>query len=233
MLRILMCLSVVFGAAVAKADVGTPQGFFDQYMNPVEYEISPVMEPLAVEMVPTPADQCTPLKPQELDLGGITDQLDKIVAIGEKLWKLVDAGRPVVTFKAPLAHALPSSLPCWSDLETWSAPKSQVWQITYKNGFGTEVVKFKFRITYTSGGSFDGKGKYLANVTVQPADLQVKWGFDFDAQTVVGRAVNLGTKANPLAGLQLTVGWNVKSWAKENLMSETFFIQGDGLVTKQ
>lgn len=233
MSRFLIASILILGSSLAAGCAKKTDSAYDKYLTVSSYEITPIFEPQAAETIVTPVDQCAQAKPLDLDLGGIADQLDKIVAIGEKIWKLVEKGRPVVTFKAPLVSALPAGLPCWSDLERWSPPKSQVWEIAYKNGFGTEVVKFRFRISYTAGGSFEGKGKYLANVTVQPADLQVKWGFDFDAQTVVGRTINLGTKVDPVAGLQLTVSWNVKSWVKENLMTETFFIQGDGLLTKQ
>jgi hypothetical protein len=163
---------------------------------------------------------------------GVLEDLNDIVAFGEKLWKLVEAGRPVVSFRTPLVHALPSNIRCWADLVGWHAPKSSLWEIRYRNGFGAEVVKFRYRLVYSYGGGQDGQGRYLANVTVVPAELNVAWGFKFDAEVNVGRAINTGTRQNPLAGLQIQVRWNIKSVVKEGIQTENYFVQGDGSLQR-
>lgn len=156
--------------------------------------------------------------------------LDDIVAIGEKLWKIVEGGRPVVTVQVPQAHALPRGVYCWTDLDHWQEPAAKTYEVIYKNYFGMQVVKFKFRLQYTFGGGKDGVGHYLANVTVIPADLSVMWGYNFDAQVEVAQAVNLGSRENPLAGLELNLLWQVKTVVNENHQAVRFFVQGDGVV---
>lgn len=160
------------------------------------------------------------------------EDLDKIIAVGEKLWKIIEAGRPVVSFKAPVVHALPMSVTCWHQLERWQMPQSQLYETVYKNKLGMKVVTFRFRVSYAAGGQVNGVGAYLANVTVQPAELKVSWGFDFDAEVEVGRTLNTGTHANPVAGLQLLVRWRVKNVMNDMQSSENFFVQGDGMLKR-
>lgn len=153
-----------------------------------------------------------------------------IINIGQKLWAIVEANKPVVNVHgAPVASALPRGLTCWNELDGWQAPKIQSYDVTYKNGFGMEVVKFRFRLQYTYGGGRSGKGKYLANVTVAPAEISVMWGYTFNADVEVLQAVNLGTSDNPVAGLELNLKWGVKTVMKQSDNSFHFFVQGDGV----
>jgi hypothetical protein len=155
---------------------------------------------------------------------------DQIVNIGQKVWEIVQAGKPVVNIETPVAYALPRGLNCWTDLEHWQAPRTQVYEVSYKNGFGMEVVKFRFRLHYTYGGGKAELGQYLANVSVLPAELNVLWGYNFDAKVEVQPAINLGTKENPIGGLELNVRWTVKTVLKESINSFHFFVQGDGVA---
>ncbi|MBX3020851.1 MAG: hypothetical protein KF799_04180 [Bdellovibrionales bacterium] len=167
-------------------------------------------------------------------LNGVVDELlvnwDQIVAVGTKVWQIAEANKPVVNVKTPVISALPRGLSCWSDLEQWKAPKVQTYETVYKNGFGMEVVKFRFRLHYTYGGGSKGKGQYLANVTVMPAELNVSWGFNFNAVVEVGQAVNLGTSEDPIAGLELNMKWQVKTIVKDINSSYHYFVQGDGIA---
>jgi hypothetical protein len=157
-----------------------------------------------------------------------------IVNIGQKVWDIVQAGKPVVVVKgAPMAFALPRGLTCWNQLDSWQAPKVNSYEVSYKNGFGMEVVKFRFRLQYTYGGGKAGKGKYLANVTVMPAEISVMWGYTFNANVDVQQAVNLGTQDNPLAGLEMNMKWSVSTVLKESENSFHFFVQGDGVSQTQ
>jgi len=154
----------------------------------------------------------------------------EIINIGQRIWTIVEAGKPVVNVHgAPVAFALPRGITCWNELDSWQAPKIQSYDVTYKNGFGMEVVKFRFRLQYTYGGGRTGKGKYLANVTVMPAQIDVMWGYTFDANVEVEQAVNLGTASNPVAGLELNLKWGVKTVLKQSDNSFHFFVQGDGV----
>lgn len=153
----------------------------------------------------------------------------QIVNVGAKVWDIVKMGKPVAHMETPVVHALPKGLQCWNDLEHWQAPRTQTFEVVYKNGFGMEVVKFRFRLHYTYGGGKADRGQYLANVTVLPAELNVSWGYTFDAKVEVANTVNLGTRENPLAGVEMNLRWTVNTVFKESQNSFHFFVQGDGV----
>ena len=163
-----------------------------------------------------------------LDLG--TVGWDEIINIGMKVWQIVLDNKPVVHVEIPVAHAMPRGLNCWSDLERWRAPSTNSYEVLYKNKFGAEVVKFRFRLQFTHGGSHAGLGRYIANATVMPAQIDVLWGYTFNAKVDIAQAVNLGTKQDPVAGLEMNLHWNVKTWVKESDNSVHFFIDGNGNV---
>lgn len=154
----------------------------------------------------------------------------QIFTFGEKLWQIVQNNKPVVNVTSPVSHALPRGLTCWADLDQWQAPRTQTYEVAYQNGFRMNVVKFRFRLQYTYGGGRSGKGHYLANVTVLPAELDVIWGYTFNASVDVGQAVNLGSADDPIAGLDLTLKWTVKTPIKHSENSFHFFVQGDGVA---
>jgi hypothetical protein len=105
----------------------------------------------------------------------------------------------------------------------------ETYEVAYKNLFGMEVVKFHFRLAYTYGGGRAGAGRYLANVSVLPAELNVLWGYTFNAEVQVMPAVNLGNVTSPVAGLEVNVVWQVKTVLKESDNSVHYFVRGDGL----
>lgn len=155
---------------------------------------------------------------------------DEIITIGKQLLEMVKDNKPVVNTESPVVHALPRGLPCWLDLETWQAPKTKSYEVIYKNKLKMEVVRFRFRLQFTYGGSYKGRGRYIANATVVPADLYVKWGFTFNANVNVDDAVNRGSTSSPVAGLGMTLKWSVSNWANQNDSSVHFFVDGNGGV---
>lgn len=154
--------------------------------------------------------------------------VDKIINIGKKIWAVIDAGKPVVDMKFDVAHALPQGLYCWADLGNWNIPQSKVYEVSYKNGFNMEVVKFDYRIVYTSGGSYKNTGKYIANATVMPKDVYVAWGFNLDVRTEVPLVFNSGSVESPVGGMQMDVHWKVHNAINVSERAESFYLGGTG-----
>jgi hypothetical protein len=155
---------------------------------------------------------------------------DEIVAIGRQFWDIIVANKPVLETQTPIVHAIPKGLHCWTDLENWKAPIARSYEVVYQNKFGMEVVKFRFRLQFSYGGSHKGRGRYLANVTVLPAEVNVSWGYKFNAKLDVAQALNMGTKADPIAELEMNLHWNVSTWIKESENSVHFSVDGNGAV---
>lgn len=154
--------------------------------------------------------------------------VDSIINIGQKIWKIVEAGRPTLNFKDKSASAVPSDAKCLAELANWQMPESKSFRMKYKNGFGMNVITFEYKVIYSYGGSYKGKGRYLANVSVHPQQVNVSWGFKFDANVEIMEVLNLGSQEDQMAGMQLAVRWNVSSVIQEQLREELFFVQGDG-----
>lgn len=159
-------------------------------------------------------------------LGTIEIFVDQIINIGKKIWAIVDAGRPVVNVKIDVAHALPKGLSCWSDLSGWGMPQTKVYNVTYENGLGMTILDYSYRVMFTAGGSADGVGQYITNATFQPAEIYVAWGFNFGAEAQIPSVYNMGTKASPVAAMQMDMKWFFKSPLAHNEMTETFFVSG-------
>lgn len=155
--------------------------------------------------------------------------LAQIINFGAKLWKLVEANKPVVAVNTTSANALPAGVEGnWLALENWQEPRARRHAVTYKNVYGIEVVNFDYRITYTAGGVHDGKGLYLSNVAVNPQNLSVAWGYNVEANAKVVNVLNTGTKNNPRAGMEVLVEWKIKTILKDMRSSTSFFVKGDG-----
>ncbi len=156
--------------------------------------------------------------------------VDKIINIGQKIWTVVDKGRPVQNFQNSVASALPANANSWTDLVSWKQPESKVIGISYKNLYGMEVVRFVYRIILLSGGSVNGVGNYIGYAAVEPVEMETSYMYTFDSQAVVVNIFNKGTHENPLAGMILTVRWSVETVVKKSVGSQTFFLDGAGNI---
>lgn len=163
------------------------------------------------------------------DLDSIS--IDQIINVGKAVWKVVEDGKPVVTKNFTGASALPRGVSCWTDLSGWKRPMSKLYAVHYENAYGVTVVDFKYRLIYTVGGSIDGVGKYITNVAFVVAKLNVAWGFKFDAKAEVPAVFNMGTKANPLAGMQMNMHWEVESLMGHEETTQSYFLSGDGSLS--
>ena len=156
--------------------------------------------------------------------------IEEIINLGKKIWEIVEAGRPVVDVKTDVADALPKGIENWGVLENWRTPISKTYEVEYKNLLGMKVVRFSYRILYTYGGSYQGKGQYLTRITVVPADLYVAWGFNFSATAQVPSVTNAGTNLDPLAAAELLVKWSIDNPINHAESTESYYVRGDGIL---
>ena len=230
MLKIIVGLSLVAGSAFASsALVGTSSDSYFQIGSVTVQEAKTDISALNLDL--TNMSDCTQAAPLADETGVLDDvgvSLDKIINIGKKVWDIVAKGKPVVSLKTDVAHALPAGVTCWRDLTNWSMPQAKTYEVSYKNVYGFEVVHFSYRVVYTSGGSFKNTGKYLTQATIMPANVYVAWGFQLDALAEVPLVMNMGSVESPVAGMQLDMKWKVTSPLAESQMTESYAISGDG-----
>lgn len=170
---------------------------------------------------PNPANPANPLDETNLIV-------DQIINIGKKIWAVVETGRPVVNIKTDVATALPAGSRCWNDLQAWSRPETRVFAVKVVNGYGIDVIKFNYRVSYLTGGTVNGIGKYIGYAAIEPAELSVAWGYTFSASAHAPTVFNMGTKADPLAGMQIQVKYSVDTVMKHTEITQAYFITGAG-----
>lgn len=171
------------------------------------------------------------------EIGEVIAVADQIIAFGERVYKLIEKGRPVVrTSYAPIsvlpkaARGQPAIEPF--DLDNWQMPRSAKYKITYKNGFGMTVVSFTYNVNFAYGGKFNGVGAYITDAQIVPEDLLVQWGFTFEATSKLVGIVNHGSKANPNAGATLIISYSVDSVISSSKSNVSYHLTGRGGLTE-
>lgn len=183
---------------------------------------------------------------QTLDLPGMptddgTGKIDKVgkvisvgrelVALGEDIYRLVQKGKPVnKTNYAPIS-VVPKTADGYADIldtEGWRMPTKATYSITYTNVYGMEVVKFRYSIIFSYGGSYNGKGAYLTAAQIVPESVETLFGYTFGATMKLGGIQNHGTKDSPVAGAILAMEHTVETVVKASLQTSSYHITGRG-----
>ncbi len=206
--------------AETKAQFHYPDGFKD-YATIANKTVEEV--PTELELLPEPGDK---------NLGEAIMMIDKLVALGKKVWPIIEAGKPVVNAHGTgvlevLPHSSDMDLTSM-DLDFWSLPKGKSYRVAYKNLLGMEVVSFQYTVVYQHGGSFMGKGKYLSGIRVYPSKVAVSWGFTFDASAELANISNLGSQEETIAGATIKVNYSIKTPLQTIDSEESVFVSGNG-----
>ena len=154
--------------------------------------------------------------------------LDRLITLGEKVWKIVEAGRPTANFSNQRVDVVPQGINRWQELSGWQIPVSKRYERKIKNHYGADVVTFRYRIIYNYGGSYNGQGAYLMGVTVYPEVVEVAWGWSFDATASVPTFANAGNSENPVAAAELLISSRVRTTLTHLENSESYYVRGDG-----
>jgi hypothetical protein len=172
--------------------------------------------------------------PGKLETAGKVIQTARdMVALGEAIYSLVQKGKPTnVTEYAPISvvprDPMTKEYADPFDLEGFSMPVEKSFVAKVKNGSGKEVVNFNYKVIYSYGGSYNGAGKYLTNVIIVPGSIKTSFGWDFNATMKLSGIMNHGTKADPVAGVMVTVKYQMNSWSSAFERNDTIHITGNG-----
>ncbi|MGK5089155.1 hypothetical protein WDW86_16510 [Bdellovibrionota bacterium FG-2] len=162
------------------------------------------------------------------DITELEMAFDKVVNLGKKMWALVEENRPVVNVSLDSANALPFGVQNAFDLEGWRAPYARAYRKTYENFYGVTVIDYTYQVMFTYGGSMDGVGRYIANAQIIPSNLRVMWGYTFNAKAKVQVVTNAGSRANPVAAIQLAQVWSIDTAINHEENTNTFYMSGAG-----
>ncbi|PIU19902.1 MAG: hypothetical protein COT18_05085 [Elusimicrobia bacterium CG08_land_8_20_14_0_20_59_10] len=128
------------------------------------------------------------------------------------------------------ANAVPYGTSHWTQLQGWSRPSTRKYNFSMKNGFGSEVVKVIYQVHWTHSGNFQGKGKFLTGVSVEPLSVTTAWGYNVDltAEVPDSTIANVGTSEDPVASMQVQLRWKVHTILKDIQEKAIYYVQGDG-----
>jgi hypothetical protein len=158
--------------------------------------------------------------------------IGQIINLGQQIWKIIADNKPVVDVTTQFATALPKGVTGWTDLAGWQPPASNQFHLTANNAYGIKVVDVTYQVLRTYGGTYGGKGRYLTAVTVAPlgSGVNVLWGYHFNLTTTVPDTgiVNVGTSADPVAGMTVQTAWTIATVIKNSQGESTYFVEGDG-----
>jgi len=170
-------------------------------------------------------------------LGEIAMIIDGLLAIGKKVWPIIDANRPVIntTGLAPALSVLPQFDSNARNVELhqmagWSIPKAVSYRVSYKNVYGGELVGFTYTVYFQHNGSLNGKGKYIAGLAVQASEVAAAWSMNFDAVSELITVANVGTSMDPIASATIRISYKVRGLFNEMRNAQTFFVDGQGQI---
>jgi hypothetical protein len=179
-----------------------------------------------------PQDNTQP-GPSTLDqVNGVVDTIDKIVNLVDKIFGIIAKNQPVVNINVNYANAVPFGTSHWTQLQGWSKPATRRYAFRIENLYGMEVVKVIYQVQWIYGGNFNGKGKFLTGVTVEPLSVDTAWGYNVDltAEVPDSTVANVGTASDPIASMQVQLKWKVHTIVKDMQQKSIYYVQGDGYM---
>lgn len=233
----LLTLSLFFSAWAHAATIDFNVAAFEGYQNVDTNDYFSISEIIVTEIETLDSYDDKDIAG---DIGSVITIVDKLIALGQKVWPIIKAGKPVINngmnnfkpiYVLPEVAGQDAAFTFYS-MSDWDMPVSKSYRVSYKNGFGAEVIGFNYTVLGQGGGKYEGKGSYVGNVQVVASNISVAWGFEFSADVSFVNAMNLGSMDNPVAGAMLKIDYKAKSLFKEIESSEIFTINGHGTIQK-
>lgn len=170
-------------------------------------------------------------------LGTIVEITDRLIAIGQKVWKIIESGKPVQNIDGviPSVSVLPRGLQdsgSLYDMFGWSEPVVKKFNLDYKNAMGATVITLRFSVQMQYAGTDGNGGVYLSGVSIVPDQVKVAWGWDFNAQTRLINITNRGTAQNPIAAATLELAYQVKNAKVNESKRLRFFVDANGKIAQ-
>lgn len=134
-----------------------------------------------------------------------------IVMAGAKAWNVIMDNRPTADLDSAYASAIPGFDFNWDNLKDWRKVTKK-YRYTIDNKLQGRAVDITYEVSYYYGslptpGAEGLKGHYLANFTVKPLDINLKWGWKIGLEVSMSDPMNVGTAAEPVAWLNADLKW--------------------------
>lgn len=167
-------------------------------------------------------------------IGQVIATAERIVALGESVYRLLQHGKPnntstyapiSVVPRDPLSKEVVSPL----DLDECSYPLTKTYRTVITTA-SVEVVKFEYAVTFSHSCSYNGVGKYIAAAEIKPISVDIGYGWDVNATMKLSGIMNHGKKGSPVVGANLTMNYSISSWRNSFNKDHTVHITGDGKI---
>lgn len=156
--------------------------------------------------------------------------LQDFITLGSKVWDFIINNKPNATYAPYRASVVPNGITHWTQLRGWSRPVSRVYRVAFQNMFGMASGSFDYRITFIYGGNYMGKGKYIGQISVIPANIKLATDRSLDVKVEILEPLNYGTEENPMAGVTLQVSWFSPTTVRYQMNSAELFLFGNGEI---
>lgn len=234
-MRVLLALLLGMNAATAAAQSTEPAGFTPNEVlaakqDPKRFTIDPKsvrFVKFGPAVTPGQALPALPVPPAPAPQDPLVF-LDRIINLANKIWAIIEKNKPVVDITTTYANALPDGITHWAQLGEWKPPVGTIYGFYAKNGYGVKVIDVRYQVLRTIGGKYEGKGRYLNGVTVQPLRVDVAWGYKFKMAAKVPSVANVGTTEDPIASMILNLAWAIDTVIKHSEGTSVYYLQGDG-----
>jgi len=200
--------------------------------NPVKPPTGPVSPTPAPHPAPAPSNNAPDFHDIINDTGQVIGTIDQIVNLGQKIFNIIAQNKPVVNITVNYASAMPQGITNWTQLAGWQAPVAKTYELTANNNGDEQIADVTYQVVFNYGGSYNGHGKYLSSVSVQPLTVNAGWGhtFNFACQVPDSSIANAGTTDDPIAAMQLMLNWTDKTVLSEKDGTTVFYVRGDGVL---
>ncbi|MBD64287.1 MAG: hypothetical protein CME62_03720 [Halobacteriovoraceae bacterium] len=160
----------------------------------------------------------------------------ELIALGKEIYKIIEAGKPVVQMNVEPIDILPRAAGGEAisamQLHGWRAPKAKTYRMYVKNYMGVKTASMDVMLIFSYGGQNNGSGRFITGAMIKPVKVDVKWGYTLNANFKLDSIMNQGTVDNPVAGGLLTLDYSINTVLQSTNDSYTFFINGMGKVIK-
>jgi len=134
-----------------------------------------------------------------------------IVMAGAKVWNVIMDNRPTANLDSAYASAIPGFAFNWNDLAAWRKVTRR-YRFTIDKKLQGRAVDIVYEVSFYHGAIPSPenpalKGRYIANFTVKPLDINLKWGWKVSLQAAMSNPMNIGTAEEPVAWLNADLTW--------------------------
>jgi hypothetical protein len=185
------------------------------------------------EVMPTPEElRNEPTNVETTGSGMVpVDEFSQMILVGKQAFEIIKAGAPVVNVKRDTFAVVPKGITEWTQLTGWKTPMTRVYEVSLVNRLRLNVVTMRLKVSAIPGGRLNGRGEYLANVTIVPTLVQVNWGITLDVWSEAREPVNAGSMQDPIAAVGIDLRYRAKTVFSDTSGSQDYFISGDGKMT--